>query len=294
MAANHPRYAMRAKQRKEERTAEHGHGGGGSGGSGGSHRGSKRQKRPISGVELLNSRLLSMQPQRLMSSPQLARLPARFETAAQYYSSMQELVVDEARAVIAEGLRQQREAKPFWLLLEDAYEGSPKGGPLEAVRAHVEQVGQNDMQKLRESCRPGGVWLVATEPPVAAAARPQSGSFGRGGGAQRRGGRGGRGGGERGGRGGGRGGAEPLSERYLSDRGRLAGIDGRQGLDGNGNITLEMPATSAAALRYAASAPGARGRVCAWSVGSVLAEQRMCDVCQRMPTPRYMHQILGE
>jgi hypothetical protein len=275
MAANHPRYARRQAERRAERDEFRG----------------KRQRvsrRPMSGVELLNTRLFGMEPATLVrQTPTLAAAPAQFNSAGQYYACMQELVVEEARAAVAEGLLQQREGRPYMLEMdaepEGAGGGSPRsskqGGSLESVRVRVEQVA--DMQRLRDACRAGGVWLLATT--------DASGSGSGGGG----GGRGGGGGGGRGG-GGRHRAAATLSDRYVRGDGRLAGIDGRGGgLDSSGLLALEMPAASAAAVRLAAGA-NRGGRVAAWCVASLLAEQRMCDVCQRQPSPDYMYQILGE
>ena len=225
MAANHPRYA----QQKERRRAERAEFGGG-----------KRQRqssRPMSGVELLSTRLFGMAPSKLLpeSPPPVSAAPARFSTAAQYYACMQDLVVEEARAVVAEGLL-QNERRTYSLEI-DAQEpgsagdgGSPrsKQGSMESVRVRVEQVAENDMPRLRDACRAGGIWLLATtgtgDP---GASRGSTGRFGR------------------------RGRSHTLAERYLGGDGRLAGIDGREGFSG-GYFTLEMPAASAAAVRLAA------------------------------------------
>ena len=247
MAANHPRHC---RQQLEQRSA-------------------KRQKRSrrapfVSGAELLTTRLLSLSPAQLLTAPpELAPLPPRFSSARQYYSSMQELVVEEGRAIVAEGL-QQCAGRPIWVRLceEQPQAERGSGGALQTIRVRVE-LQRQDMQWLRDCCRPGGVWLLETD-------------AGRQGGAGRR------------------GKAPPLAECYRSGRGQLASIDGRQALDGEGVLGLEVSAAGAAALRHACSSSGGQGRVAAWHVGSVLAEQRMCDVCQRRPAPPYMFQILGE
>ncbi len=283
MAANHPRYAQQRERRRAER-AEFG--------------GGKRQRvsrRPVSGVELLSTRLFGMEPSKLcpQAPPTLSAAPARFSTAAQYYACMQELVIEEARAVVAEGLsRTERRAYTLEIDAQEADSagnGSPrssKQGALESVRVRAERVADTDMPRLRDACRAGGIWLLATNGTSAPSGRGGSGSrFGRrsSGAPSGRGGSGGRFG--RGGR------PHALAKRYLGGDGRLAGIDGRQGFTG-GYFTLEMPAAAAAAVRLAAEANG--GRVAGWGVASLLAEQRMCDVCQRSPSPPYMHQILGD
>lgn len=283
MAANHPRYAQQRERRRAER-AELG---------GGKRR--RVSRRAVSGVELLNTRLFGMGPSQLLTAPTVSAAPARFRTVAQYYACMQELVIEESRAIVAEGLA-QIEGRAYTLEIDaqdnSSTGGSPrskqKQGALESVRVRVEQISENDMPRLRDSCRAGGIWLLSTtgKPAVVRDSR------GRG----RRGGtsvaRHRDGSGDRGSKFGGRGGCQALAERYTKGNGRLVGIDGREGLTGGRFFTLEMPAASAAAVRLAAEADG--GCVAAWSVGSLLAQQRMCDVCQRAPSPAYMHQILGD
>jgi hypothetical protein len=252
MAANHPRLvAQRSKS------------------AGGGRNNKRKRARLIPGTEFLNSRLLMMDPSNLLqstsaSSPHFAPLPARFSSAGVYYSLMQEMVVEEARATVADALRQQDSRRPHWLQCCGDGMRSGKAAPaaksnkLETICFRFHGEGAEPLPRaIKDSCRPGSVWLLGagyTPPP------PQHSS--------RRG---------------------VASAEYLRQSARLAVVDGRERFH-DGVLSLEMAGDFARALR-SASAPV---MLAAWPVGSVLAMQRMCDVCQRAPAPPFMHQILGE
>jgi len=134
--------------------------GGGRDAGGGNRRGARgKRRRWISGQELLNSTVLSKSLAELATAPtNVPSTPARFESLVQYYGTLQLLVLEEARSIVAQGL----ESRPLatFTMLRVNNPGDADAASLRELRSLQFNPTRSLDSEQRSTMRPGSVFLL--------------------------------------------------------------------------------------------------------------------------------------